>query len=108
MEMKSALQRRRGRGVDMEHILGDEAPVKPAADKSAMMGGKLKEDETALAPDLKGGEMMLEVESPEAEVAEEGGDKEAMLAQIDPEQLKLIMELLGKNSLLSRGQNKGM
>lgn len=93
MEMiNEALKRRRGRGVDIAIVLGDESPLnmeKALGKEKAEELENPQSDELGLAPEAKEESMMVK----------DGEGHE------DAEQDKaLIMEMLGKHSLLSRGK----
>lgn len=94
MEMiNEALKRRRGRGVDIAIVLGDESPLNMekalGKEEEAEELENPQSDELGLAPEAKEESMMVK----------DGEGHE------DAEQDKaLIMEMLGKHSLLSRGK----
>jgi hypothetical protein len=86
--MNEALKRRKGRGVDIAIVLGDETPLNMTTPQG--VGEESEVDEAAEAEELG--------LAPEAK--EEGADVHED-AEMDKE---MLMQMLGRNSLLSRAK----
>lgn len=101
--MKNALMRRRGKGIDIQILLGGNDPEAKEGMEEKTMG---------LAPELKEKSPELEDKIAEMEgdeMAEEGMEREVASEEEheDEEQDRaMIAEMLGKGSLLERFKKK--
>lgn len=85
MEMlNEALKRRKGRGVDIAIVLGGDQPLNMSTPEVGEKDEEAEVEELGIAPDVK----------------EEGAD----VHEDEAMDKELIMEMLGKNSLLSRNK----
>ncbi len=109
MDMRDALRRRRGRGLDLSLILGEPGEDGAVPGPDTMEKKNPEDGEEGLAPEVEGNDVRAEEVAAE-EVGAQASPEETMIQGKDGKMIQLtpemILQLIGNNSLLGRSMKK--